>query len=55
MVVATFLAILELARMAALRLYQSLSESGVPRGAIHMRRVESPDGSGWNGRVDVVR
>jgi segregation and condensation protein A len=54
-VVATFLAILELARMAALRLYQGLSESGVPRGPIHMRRVESPDGRSWDGRIDVEK
>jgi len=50
-VVATFLAILELTRLAALRLYQSLSETGVPRGPIHLRRVEGSEGSGWEGRI----
>jgi len=50
-VVVTFLAILELTRLAALRLYQSLSETGVPRGPIHLRRVEGPEGFGWEGRI----
>ena len=44
LMVATFLAVLELARLAALRLYQSLSETGVPRGPLHLRRVEA---SSW--------
>ena len=38
-VVATFLAILELARTAALRIYQSLDEAGAPRGPIRLRRA----------------
>ncbi len=38
-VVATFLALLELARMAVLRVFQSADEEGVPRGAIHLRRA----------------
>jgi len=53
--VATFLAVLELTRLAALRLYQSVSESGVPRGPIHLRRVESSGGSGWDGRIDAMK
>ena len=36
--VTTFLAILELARLEALRLYQSLDDDCVPRGPIHLRR-----------------
>jgi len=52
--VATFLAVLELTRLAALRLYQSLSETGVPRGPLHLRRVEGSAGSSWNGRIDAV-
>jgi segregation and condensation protein A len=38
-VVATFLAILELARTAALRIYQSLDASGAPQGPIRLRRA----------------
>ena len=37
--VATFLAILELARLAALRIYQGISDRGSPEGAIRMRRA----------------
>ena len=54
-VVATFLAILELTRLAALRLYQSLSKTGVPRGPIHLRRVEGPEGSGWDSRIAAAK
>ncbi len=54
-VVATFLAILELTRLAALRLYQSLSETGVPRGPIHLRRVEGLEGSSWEGRIAAAK
>ena len=50
--VATFLAILELTRLAALRLYQSMNEAGVPKGPIHLRLVES---SGWEGRVAAAK
>jgi segregation and condensation protein A len=50
--VATFLAILELARLAALRIYQGLSERGTPEGPIRMRRAtldtEDPD---WRDRI----
>ena len=54
LLVASFLAILELTRLAALRLYQGLSETGVPRGPIHLRRVEGPEGSGWERRIVAV-
>jgi segregation and condensation protein A len=37
-IVATFLAILELARIAVLRIYQSLDDAGAPRGPIRLRR-----------------
>ncbi len=50
--VATFLAILELARLAALRIYQGLSERGTPEGAIRVRRATIPvDGSEWQDRI----
>ena len=45
MIVATFLAILELARLSALRLFQSLDDAGAPRGEIRLRGVENTDGS----------
>ena len=38
-VVATFLAILELAKLATLRLFQSLDDAGVPVGPIRLRRA----------------
>lgn len=43
--VATFLAVLELARLSVLRIYQGLSEAGTPEGAIRVRRamIDSED------------
>lgn len=42
--VATFLALLELARMAVLRVFQSLDGEGAPLGPIHLRRASgSPE------------
>jgi segregation and condensation protein A len=50
--VATFLAVLELARLAALRIYQGISERGTPEGLIRIRRAtlasEDPD---WRERI----
>jgi segregation and condensation protein A len=40
-IVATFLAILELCRLAVLRLYQGLDGSGAPSGPIHLRPAEN--------------
>jgi segregation and condensation protein A len=40
--VATFLAVLELAKLATLRLFQSLSESGAPAGPIRLRKAAPP-------------
>jgi segregation and condensation protein A len=39
--VATFLGILELTRLEALRLYQSANELGLPSGPIHLKRSEN--------------
>lgn len=39
MIVATFLAILELTRLAALRIYQNVDEAAVPKGPIYLRRT----------------
>ncbi len=43
MIVTTFLALLELVRLAALRVYQSLSDAGVPSGPIHVRLAAVSD------------
>ncbi len=43
-VVATFLALLELARLAVLRVFQSVDPSGAPRGPIHLRRASAAPG-----------
>jgi len=50
--VATFLAVLELARLSALRLYQGLSERGTPEGPIRMRRATlDTDDPEWRERI----
>jgi segregation and condensation protein A len=46
MIVVTFLAILELVRLSALRVYQGMGEHGGPEGPIHVRLV----GEGRDGR-----
>jgi segregation and condensation protein A len=51
LLVATFLAILELTRLEALRLYQGADERGVPRGPIHLRRADTGD---WAARIAEV-
>jgi segregation and condensation protein A len=38
-IVATFLAILELAKLATLRIFQSITEAGAPEGPIRLRRA----------------
>ena len=51
LLVVTFLAILELARLSVIRVYQSLDSLGVPEGPIHLRRTaEAGDGS-WVDRI----
>lgn len=51
LVVATFLAILELARLGVLRLYQGQSGTGAPQGPIHVRsRGASLEGN-WSERI----
>ena len=55
MIIATFLAVLELARLAALRVYQGLGDRGAPEGPIRLRRAdreEEDDGSPtWRERI----
>ncbi len=52
--VATFLAILELSRLAALRLYQGVDVRGAPSGPIHLRRSEESGGGTWTELVSEV-
>jgi segregation and condensation protein A len=47
LLVATFLAVLELVRLAAVRVYQGLGELGVPEGTIRLRRAEGPGADEW--------
>jgi segregation and condensation protein A len=51
--VATFLALLELARLAAVRLYQGRAESGVPVGPVQVRLAPSGQAT-WTERVSEV-
>jgi segregation and condensation protein A len=51
LLVATFLAMLELARLSALRVYQSLGESGAPEGPIRLRAVPADDSGTWRDRI----
>ena len=50
LVVATFLALLELVRVAALRVYQGLREDGAPEGPIRLRRTEE-GAEEWRRRI----
>ena len=52
--VATFLAILELSRLAALLLYQGIDERGGPQGPIHLRRSDEPGSGAWTEQVAEV-
>jgi len=47
MLVTTFLAILELTRLATIRIYQSLNDAAVPEGPIHLRRASAAGDMGW--------
>lgn len=50
--VATFLAVLELARLTALRIYQGISDRGTPEGAIRVRRATSAENEPeWHDRI----
>jgi segregation and condensation protein A len=54
LIVATFLAILELTRLEAIGLYQGLDDGGVPRGPIHVRRRGDAGDRGWEQRVSEL-
>jgi segregation and condensation protein A len=51
MLIATFLAVLELVRLAAVRVYQGQDEAGVPEGTIRLRRAEGPGADDWSAAV----
>jgi segregation and condensation protein A len=51
LIVATFLAILELARLGVLGLYQGRSETGAPRGPIHVRSRGEGLAGDWTQRI----
>jgi segregation and condensation protein A len=52
--IATFLAVLELVRLAAVRVYQGLSANGVPEGTIRLRRAEGPGADEWSAAVAEI-
>lgn len=51
LIVATFLAVLELARLAALGLYQGVGAAGIPEGPIRLRRKSDPGDTSWTQRI----
>jgi segregation and condensation protein A len=53
-IVATFLAILELARLATLRIYQGLGAHGHPEGPIRLRRAIEPGDTRWRAAVSEL-
>ena len=53
-IVATFLAILELTRLAVLRIFQNLNEAAVPEGPIHLRRIFAPGDLTWKHLISEV-
>ena len=53
-VVATFLAILELTRLSALRIYQGVGAGGAPEGPIRVRRVAGDLADDWAQRISEL-
>lgn len=51
LVIATFLAILELTRLTALRIYQGITDEGVHEGPIRLRPVIDSDTRSWSDRI----
>jgi segregation and condensation protein A len=54
LVIATFLAVLELCRIAALRLYQGVGPTGSPHGPIHLRLASGAGGEGWRAQIAEI-
>ena len=46
-IVASFIGMLELTRLAAIRIYQSIDEVGVPAGPIHLRMAVKAGDRSW--------
>jgi segregation and condensation protein A len=53
-IVVTFLAILELVRLNALRVYQGLGESGAPEGPIHLRPAGASRDGEWEQHISEI-
>ncbi len=53
LVVATFLAVLELTRLAALRIFQGIDDAGVPRGPLRLVRARAADAA-WRAQIADV-
>ncbi|UCE85864.1 MAG: segregation/condensation protein A [Deltaproteobacteria bacterium] len=54
MIVATFLAVLELVRLAAIRVYQGLDAAGVPTGPIRLRAGADVEDANWRERISEL-
>ncbi|MBW2713790.1 MAG: segregation/condensation protein A [Deltaproteobacteria bacterium] len=54
LLVATFIAMLELTRIAAIRIFQNLDEEGTPDGPIRLRARENTDGHDWSERIAEI-
>ncbi len=52
--VTSFLGLLELVRLSAVRVYQGVDEASVPEGPIHLRRVESDSQIPWAERIAEI-
>ena len=50
-VVTTFLAMLELSRLSAVRIYQNVGGDGAPDGPIRLRRAGEESGADWSARI----
>lgn len=53
-IVTSFLAMLELTRLSAVRIYQHRTELGEPEGPIRLRRASDEDGGTWSSRVSEL-
>ena len=51
LLIATFLAVLELVRMGVCRVYQGMSEAGSPEGPIRIRRISTEGADVWGSRI----
>jgi segregation and condensation protein A len=54
LLVATFIAILELTKIAATHIFQSCNDDGTPEGPIRLRARENTDGHDWSERIAEI-